>query len=298
MEMDYISSKDNIVYKKLASLRLAKYRKKYGIFVAEGVNLVREVLYDDMLIAKVDSLFVKNSVVDQPEISELLCRANALVDSKRIPDRLYMLADRIFDKLDFAERGQGVIVLIHIHPALNSIELSNSFGGDKMTAVDAEQDNHFCNILILDKLQDPGNVGGMIRTAEAAGFSAIGIIRGTTDVYSPKCVRASAGSVFRMPMLNFRDVNGALAELDKNGYRTVVGDIDGIDIYAAEVENFFKNNRRLALIIGNEGNGADPILMKNAGLVIRIPMAGRVESLNAGVAAALMMYSMRYDNRS
>ena len=128
--MDYISSKDNIVYKKLASLRLPKYRKKYGIFAVEGVNLAREILHDDLLISKVDSIFVKNSAVDEPEISELLCRAAALVDSKRIPDRSYMLADRLFDKLDFAEHGQGIIVLIHTPPFLNPIELSDISGGD------------------------------------------------------------------------------------------------------------------------------------------------------------------------
>lgn len=250
--------------------------------------MAREILHDDLLISKVDSIFVKNSAVDEPEISELLCRAAALVDSKRIPDRSYMLADRLFDKLDFTEHGQGIIVLIHTPPFLNPIELSDISGGD--------MDDRFCNMLILDKLQDPGNVGGMIRTAEAAGFTAIGIIRGTTDVYSPKCVRASAGSVFRMPMLDFQDVNGALAELNKYEYKTVVGDTCGIDIYSAEAEVFLRNNKRLALIIGNEGNGVDPLLKNNAGLVVGIPMAGRVESLNAGVAAALMMYSMRHNN--
>ena len=107
--MDYISSKDNIVYKKLASLRLPKYRKKYGIFAVEGVNLAREILHDDLLISKVDSIFVKNSAVDEPEISELLCRAAALVDSKRIPDRSYMLADSLFDKLDFAVDRKSVV---------------------------------------------------------------------------------------------------------------------------------------------------------------------------------------------
>ena len=143
------------------------------------------------------------------------------------------------------------------------------------------------NVLVLDRIQDPGNLGTLLRTAEAAGFSGALLIKGGADPYGPKAVRAGAGCIFRFPLLLCESAGEALAMLAEQRKKVWTAHMSGTPCWQAPLAN------DIALVIGNEGNGADPLFLKETEAVT-VPMAGRTESLNAAAAAAILMYeSMR-----
>ena len=141
------------------------------------------------------------------------------------------------------------------------------------------------NFVVLDRLQDPGNIGTIIRTADAAGYDLVIAVKGTADVFSPKTVRAAAGSLFRIPVL-FVDTEEELPRFTRAaGKKLTAASPSGSRYYYEE-----DLSRDIALIVGNEGNGVSRSLMEKADMKIRIPMSGTIESLNASVAAAILMY--------
>ena len=139
------------------------------------------------------------------------------------------------------------------------------------------------NVLVLDRIQDPGNLGTLLRTAEATGFAGALIVKGGADPYGPKAVRAGAGCVFRFPLLLCESPAEALDILAKQRKQVWTADMEGTPCYDAELA------QNVAIVIGNEGNGADALFKENSGRVT-VPMAGQTESLNAGIAAAILMY--------
>ena len=144
------------------------------------------------------------------------------------------------------------------------------------------------NVVVMDRLQDPGNIGTIIRTAEGAGYKAVITVKGTGDVFSPKTIRAAAGSVFRMPILQVED-NKALRALTDNMRKKLVVTGFHTDKYYFD-EDLSKG---VALVIGNEGNGVSEELMEMADVIVKIPMDGHLESLNASVAAGILMYETK-----
>ena len=156
-------------------------------------------------------------------------------------------------------------------PELTADEFYSSLGGK--------------NILVLDRLQDPGNIGTMLRTAEAAGYGGVIAIKGTGDIYSPKVVRAAAGSVFRMPVLQGEETSEAAGRIKQSGRRIAATTMNGsCAYYDADLKS------GAALVIGNEGNGISDEFLALSDIRVSIPMCGYVESLNAAVAAAILMY--------
>ena len=139
-------------------------------------------------------------------------------------------------------------------------------------------------VIVLEGLQDPGNLGTIIRTSEAAGVKGVVMDRNTADIYSPKVVRSTMGSVFRVPFFYTEDLKGALMRLKKNGAALYAADLSGDELQGAVLE------KKRVFVIGNEGAGLTGEISDICDRKIRIPMKGRVESLNAAVAAALLMY--------
>ena len=143
--------------------------------------------------------------------------------------------------------------------------------------------------VILDRLQDPGNIGSIVRTAEAAGFGTLIAIKGTGDVYSPKTVRAAAGSLLRVDVFEGMDSGEAVRLCREQGMRIIASDLEG----AAEYTDADLTGD-IAIVIGNEGNGISDEFREAADTLVRIPMEGDIESLNAAAAAGVLMYeSMR-----
>ena len=143
-------------------------------------------------------------------------------------------------------------------------------------------------LLLLEDVQDPGNVGTILRTAEAAGVSGVFLSGKCADLFQPKVIRATMGSVFRVPFRVEQDICGTVAWLQEKGVRLYAAALEGS-------ESFFCNSytEPCAFLIGNEGNGLSAELLQTADQRVRIPMSGRVESLNAAVAAAVFLYEAK-----
>lgn len=252
--MKTIKSKDNIIYKSAVKLTKKKYRDETGLYLLEGVKPLEDALALDI---KLRTIF----------ICEGTQRADAL------PEDICMMLDRkLFEKLADTGTSQGVIAIAE----------KNTCTFAEFAEVSAEGSG---NVVIMDRLQDPGNIGTIIRTAEAAGYRGIIMVAGSGDVYAPKVVRAAAGSLFRMPVINARDADDAAnmaKEMDKK--LTVTCFEEATDCFEADLK------KNIALVIGNEGRGVSERLMELSDIRVKIPMEGSIESLNAAVAAGILMY--------
>ena len=139
--------------------------------------------------------------------------------------------------------------------------------------------------MVLDRLQDPGNIGTILRTADAAGYRLAVVMKGTADIFSPKVVRAATGSLFRMPVV-FMDSNSELVEFTRAAGKKLVAAC--FDTERCYFDEDLTDN--IALVIGNEGNGICKEIIESSDVKIKIPMHGNIESLNASVAAGILMY--------
>ncbi|MBR0130715.1 MAG: RNA methyltransferase [Firmicutes bacterium] len=256
--MDNISSKDNRILKQAASLKEKKYRDSLGMYLVEGPNFLRDAfLYGGRL----RFIFTRAGALSA-ELEEIIRLA------ENSGSAVYSLTDECFAKLSDSVNSQGII----------GVAEKKLWQEDELFA---EEDS---NVLVLDRVQDPGNLGTMLRTAEAMGFSGALLLKGCCDVYSPKAARACAGSLFRLPVLFAETEDEALELLKRHGKTVYAALMDG-ELSCMEAE-LAKN---AAIVIGNEGNGVSEGFAK-AATGLRIPMAGSIESLNAAMASGMLMY--------
>lgn len=254
--MKVITSRDNKAYKTACKLLRKKYREEMQMYLLEGIKPLEDALDAGMDVEKV---FVCE---DEEKLSEKIPKEKTLV-----------LSRQLFGALSDTENPQGIIAQIRMKEPLAEDLIAFAKEGD---------------IVILDRLQDPGNVGTIIRTAEAAGIRGIIGIKGTADPYSPKVVRSAAGSIMRMPMLTGIDEKEALELIKRGGWKLAVTSVsNGTSCF----EGGFAGN--LALVIGNEGSGVSKTFEDRADIRLMIPMEGSIESLNASVAAGILMYQIR-----
>ena len=249
--MREISSKDNKIFRLCQQLSHKKYRDKLGLYLIEGENLLEEAVKNGAAIKTV-----------------LMCRdyRGSLFGTE---DKAFCLSDKLFEQLAQTETTQGIMAIVE-KPELSPDLFLNRGGG---------------NFIVLDRLQDPGNIGTILRTADAAGYELAIVMKGTADVFSPKAVRAATGSLFRMPVV-FMDSVDELMEFTRAAGQKLVATCFDTDRYYYD-ENLKEN---IALIIGNEGSGISRELIECSDLKIKIPMHGNIESLNASVAAGILMY--------
>ena len=255
----HITSGENSMLKKVSRLLQKKHRDAEAEFVAEGINSVKEAIINgaDITFAVVREGFSKAGTENAQLLLELEEKVGTIVE---VPDKL-------FDKLASSETPQGILVTI-----AKKIYSKDEFFTEG-------------NFVVLDRLQDPGNIGTIIRTADAAGYKGAIIIKGTADIYSPKVVRAAAGSLFRLPVLFSDSPENATALLRTAGKRIVCT--------TPHTRNFYYDvdlTQDVAVVIGNEAGGACGFFIENADIAVKIPMQGTIESLNAAIAAGIIMY--------
>jgi len=252
MNGEIITSLDNPMVKEVRSLNDKKFRKFHGKFIVDGEKLVREVVCG---AAKVDKLFVDASKLSS--FDYILSN----FDGKVVP-----VTTKVFNSLSENVSPQGILAEVFMNETLE-------FNPPK----DAP-------ILILDRIQDPGNVGTIIRTAAATGFQTVVLID-SADPFSPKVIRSSSGGVFYLDI--FRMTENEITTYCKNhGVELLVADMAGENIFKTEIKN-----KNYALIIGNEGQGVSDYFTEN-GHLISLPMKSQMESLNAGVSASVLMYTL------
>lgn len=258
--MKNVTSRDNRIVKLCKQLQQRKHRDKTGLYLIEGPNILRDAL---SLGVPLSAVIVRCGYFDR---SRDFCLSDMPPDVELIE-----LAESIFDEIAETEHSQGIIAIA------GRKELSE--------AEFFEQAGKSGNIVVLDRLQDPGNIGTIIRTADAAGYKGVVAIKGCSDIFSPKVVRAAAGSVFRVPVLFAETPEQAAGQIKATGRRLIATCFDTDKRYYD-----IDMKRGIALIIGNEGNGISRELLELSDERVKIPMTGSIDSLNAAVAAGILMY--------
>ncbi|HWQ77725.1 MAG TPA: RNA methyltransferase [Anaerovoracaceae bacterium] len=266
--MKRITSDDNRIYKEAAQLKLKKYRDERQKYLIEGPNLLREALQNG---GEIEMILVSEDYGGEGFDAGDLFREG-------IP--MAAMPPGLFRKLSDTETPQGIMAVVK-----KRVYRSEEFFSSASCR---------SNIIVLDRLQDPGNIGTILRTADAAGYLGAIFMKGTADIYSPKVARAAAGSLFRLPVLTAETPGQAVQLLKQHGKTVVCTAPGGNRPYydAGLAEN-------AAVVIGNEGNGVSEEFLELSDFLVTIPMEGTVESLNAAAAAAILMYeSVRQRNLS
>ncbi len=250
-----ITSSSNERVKRIKKLiKSSRERKNQGVYVVEGIRMVREIPADIL-----EEIYVSED--SRYRYEDFL---------KNVPDGvIYEVKSQVFDSMSDTGSPQGIMALAKIR----QYELEDVFG-----------DKPF--ILIIEKLQDPGNLGTILRTAEAAGVTGIVMSSDSVDIYNPKVVRSTMGSIFRMPVYVTDDLPGQIDILKGRN----------VTIYGAHLKGYTFFDRDFSIpcgfLIGNEGNGLSDKVSAKADVLLRIPMLGKVESLNAATSTAVISYEV------
>lgn len=249
--MEYISSVKNPRIILWKSLLSRKGREAVNAFIVEGTRMVQEAL--------ASSFEVKAVLIREDFIPPFAVQQD-------IP--VYSLSVHVFSAVTDTRTPQGIAAVL----TKRSLPLS----GKRFVAMDA--------------VQDPGNVGTIVRTADAAGFDGIILGPECADLFSPKVLRSTMGSIFRMGFSFPQNLVETMQKFRSQGYSVISSQLDGDSFYERE-----KVSSSFILIIGNEGNGISEAVRKTATHHLRLPMRGGAESLNAAVAAGIMMYDLTKD---
>ena len=252
-----ISSLSNPLIKQVLMLqKKASLRKEEGLFVVEGKRFAEEIPLE-----RLERAFVTEAFAASEEGRELAARLKA-----------ESVSEGVMAKMADTKTPQGILALVRRQEAAD-------FGPGPL--------------LLLERIQDPGNLGTLFRTAEAAGAGGILMDRETVDPYSPKVLRATMGGIFRLPFRVAEDLRKEAEALRKQGYRLYAAHLKGQEAFDRAAYP-----ARCAFMLGNEGNGLSEELTALADSLVRIPMEGQAESLNVAVAGALLLYEAYKQRRA
>lgn len=252
INFEYIESKENKNYKILKKINLKKYRDENNIFIAEGEKFFEEAHNITRIVVAKSKLEYYSSKYDLSKFSKVV-----------------VLNDNLFNEISTQENSQGIL-FIH---SKNTYKLSNIEG----------------DVIILDSVQDPGNVGTIIRTLVGLNYRNLVLIKGSCDVYMPKVVRASMGSIFKLNIVycEYDEIIEFLKEKDYRVFATALRkeSINYIDCKLIKNKN--------AYIFGNEGGGVSDKLLEICDYKAIIPISNEINSLNVSVALAVFLFKMR-----
>lgn len=245
----YIDSNQNKIIKEINSLKSKKDRDKKGLFLLEGERLISEIS---------NEWNIKYTVT-----------AESYKGKKDIVTENYVISDSLFEKISDTVNPQGILAVCAVKEYnLEDLNLSEN-----------------PLIIILENVMDPGNMGTIIRTADAAGADGIVLTKGCVDIYNPKVIRATMGSIFHLPIYRNADGIEFVKKLNKNNIITIGAHLKGnIAPYSVNMK------KGIGIIIGNEANGLSNNISNEAAALVRIPMPGKAESMNAGIAAGILIY--------
>lgn len=285
-----ISSKDNEIVKEIRKLKEKKYRKDK--FIVEGIKMLEEAINEN---ASIDLIVIREGMDLRSVISNVLPKNNADsgMKSKNVLDVISKIknitvTEKVFDTLTDVVSPQGVLAVINKKDDIikQATEKNNvSKIGDKIKETENSKiDTTADYILALDGIQDPGNLGAIIRTADSANLKQIIVSKNTVDAYSPKVIRSTMGAIYRVNIIEVENLEVTLKDLQKDGFKVVVTSLDtNNSIYDISYN-------KSIVVIGNEANGVSKEVQELANERVKIPMLGKTESLNAAVATGIMIY--------
>ena len=256
-----ITSTNNAQVKQVMLLnKKSRERKKQDVFLVEGIKMFREAPKERLVRTYISESFYQEMLQSSPELVEG-------IDYE-------VVKDSVFSQMSDTLTPQGILTVIRqFHYTKEQLE-HQKFQKNKKNPV----------YLILEDLQDPGNVGTIFRTAEGAGIDGIIMTKNCVDIYNPKTIRSTMGSIYRVPFICIEDTDEILQWFKEQGIFTYAAHLQGQHFY--DEEDYTKGT---AFFIGNEGNGLTEHLSNQADHWIKIPMEGQLESLNAGIASAILM---------
>ena len=257
-----ITSASNDKIKEVKKLiKTSKERYERGLYIVEGIRMFKEIPLD-----KLDSIYVSETFYE---------------NNREIVDRYktepYVISDKVFNSVSDTGTPQGILALVK----MNEFALDDILGNNGEAPF----------IIIAEKLQDPGNMGTIIRTAEGAGATGIIISSDSVDIYNPKVVRSTMGSIFRGPMYVSSDLATDIDRVKEKGVTIFGAHLKGKEFF----EKDFK--KPCGFLVGNEGKGLSDKISSRADDLIKIPMKGKVESLNAATSAAVISYEVLRQRR-
>lgn len=258
-----ITSTANAKVKRLVNLgRKAKLRYSEGVFLVEGIKMFLEAPPD-----WVKEIYVSESFLEKNSPEQLKNRSYEVV------------SDAVFQKISDTQTPQGVLCVMKM-PEYKLAALLNTNKKHKL-------------FLLLEDIQDPGNLGTMFRAGEGAGIDGVIMTQNTVDIFNPKVVRSTMGSIYRIPFMITSDILQTIMDLKAGG----------VTVYAAHLKesadyDLQDYTKPTAFLIGNEANGLKDETADMADCYIKIPMKGQVESLNAAVASSVLMYEAARQNKA
>lgn len=260
-----ITSTSNAQVKNIILLqKKQKARKEQGAFVIEGSKMFLEAKQLGLL---------KRTFVSEHYFKSLMDTDPSVLQSVEYE----VVEDKVFDQMADTVTPQGIMAIVSMP----------SYRLDDMVRTDV------ANLILLEDLRDPGNLGTIIRTAEAAGVTGIIMSKETVDLFNPKVIRSTMGSIYRMPYIYVEDFHDTLNILKTNQFDLFATHLSGQNYY--DQENY---NGKCGIIIGNEAHGITEETAKAATTLVKIPMNGHVESLNAAIAASVIMYEVFRQKRN
>ena len=254
--MDIISSKDNEIVKNVRKLKEKKYRDLENAYIVEGIKMVKEAILEK---ASIKQIIICDDCEKTDSIPKELMYEIAKYDC------LYVTS-KVFKYISEVQTPQGVLAVVEKNNRDEDINYNEDI------------------IVALDDIQDPGNLGTILRTVDSVGLTQILVSKGTADPYNPKVVRSSMGAIYRVKVIECEDLLETLKEVKRNKFKILVSSLkESNSIYNV------KYNKKV-LVIGNEANGVEEKIMNIADEKIKIPMLGKTESLNAAVATGIILY--------
>lgn len=240
-----ITSVQNNKVKQWNKLKKRKDRQKSQLFLIEGFHLVQEAIHSDW---EVEEIIVQEGLDTPTWVQEEI---------------ITYVTEQVFRTITETQTPQGIAAVVKMKEQVW---------------------NDFRQLLLVDAVQDPGNLGTIIRTSDAAGFDGVILGEGTVDLYNDKVIRATQGSLFHLPIFQ-EDLKVKITELQEQEFKIWVSTLDGAEAYpSVQVPG------KVALVVGNEGAGINPAIINQANQKVNIPIFGKAESLNVSVAAGILIY--------
>lgn len=251
-----ITSTSNPQIKKLLQLqKKSKARNEEKVFVVEGLRMFAEVPKN-----RVEKVYISETLYN---------RKKHELNLQEFPFEI--LSDNVFERVSDTQTPQGILCIVK----------QETYHLETLLQV---KKPHY---IVLDNIQDPGNLGTIVRTAEGAGVDAVFMSKDCVDIYNPKTIRSTMGSVYRVPVMYVEDLVQLIKTFREKGILSYAAHLEGKNSY--DKENYQSGT---AILIGNEGNGLRDEVAQQADVRVLIPMKGQVESLNAAIAASIMMFEV------
>ena len=254
--MQIITSKDNEIIKNIRKLKEKKYRDLSNSYIIEGIKLIKEAI--------VESKQIKQIIVCEENIN------NGGIDQKLLYEiakyECIYVTKKIFSLISDVQNPQGIMAVIEKQNSEDNIDYKEDV------------------IVVLDGIQDPGNLGTILRTIDSVGLKQVIVSKETADAYNPKVVRSTMGAIFRVNIIESDNLIETLKNLRKHKYKVMATSLEtNSNIYNVDY------NKKV-IVIGNEANGVEQKIQDMADVKVKIPMLGKTESLNASVATGIVLY--------